>query len=173
MGITLENHETHASLLVGAWYTGQASKFTCTYRDNTTGILTTSTTPFIEVDVGLYQITLNLPLGDYTILIYNSELSVDPFPASVNVIPASGSSLTLAQIENSKVLAKSADIFQNSNDIVRILELLDGKWDFVGNRLTIYAPDQITPIAKYDLFDSNGIPVTVPNSAYIRVPVPV
>jgi len=90
---------------IGEWYTGQATKFSATILDMSTGIESPVNIPFVEHRAGDYTLEISPVAGQYTIYIFNQELwaghksvSLEMVSPTVSTTSSGGTGATAAEI---------------------------------------------------------------------------
>lgn len=66
----------------------------------------------------------------------------------------------IGDLTNNSDLTNISDKLVKSEDIRFIRDIESGRWDLVGNQMVFYASDNITEVARFDMFDSAGNPTT-------------
>lgn len=137
-----------------------------TYKDHT-GVDLPQPTIF-EIGGGAYQFTATFtPNFGIVYVIDAGTDDVTPRRVSRFMRPEDWN------IDNADVPTSS--VSSSGDDFLFVRKILEGSWRIhtVGadvNRMVFYDTDGITPIAKFDLFDKNGVPTSV--NPYRRVKVP-
>ena len=63
---------------------------------------------------------------------------------------------SLADIESSTILAKEASLNDIATKIEAIRKMEYGRWRLINNQIIYYADDNVTEIARFNVFDING-----------------
>ncbi|MDX8384550.1 MAG: hypothetical protein R8M45_10750 [Ghiorsea sp.] len=168
---------------VGAWYTGQESKFSAIIRDMGTGIESATGANFVELHTGDYGMSISPPLGTYTVYVFNSDglwqgqkavtltmitpqldtsTYIAPDNAGIAAIPtnpllATDARLTMladiAAIPTNPLLATDARI-------TLLADIEGGRWEVVGSEMVYYKSDNITEVARFRLLDTKKKPTS-------------